>query len=287
MRLPGSRDGITAVSIRLTSSAAMRKFSAVSSMSASASAAYGLPCSSVSACAKSSRRPSIRLAIAWQTSARSQAESAAHFGCAVRAAATAASMSAELASGASAIDSPVTGERIVRTCSPVAATQLPPMKFSSVRTVTATGEILRGRRQAFDRVQGALDLRLVERDVLQLAGEVVVVRRHVEVPVPGKVEENRLLLSGLVRLLRSEDRAVDGVRGLRRRQDPLTAGERERRREDVVLQIRLGPHEPVAHELREERRRAVVAEPTGVNRRRHEVVAERVHRDERGQLARV
>src|SRR3989442_1904055 len=126
-----------AVSIRLTSSAAMRKFSAVSSMSGSASAAYGLPCSSESACANSSRRSSIRSAIAWQTAARSHADTAAYVGCAARDAATARSMSAELASADSAMVSPVTGETIFRTTSLVARTHLPPTKLSSVRTVTA------------------------------------------------------------------------------------------------------------------------------------------------------
>ena len=115
----GSCDGMIAVSIRFTSSAAMRKFSAVSSMSPSASAAYGLPCSSESSRAKSSRRSSIRSAIAWQILARSHAESAAHFGCAARAAATARPTSSALASGASASVSPVTGETTARTLSPV------------------------------------------------------------------------------------------------------------------------------------------------------------------------
>src|SRR6266487_635996 len=128
-----------AVSIRFTSSAAMRKFSAVSSISPSASAAYGLPCSSDSSRAKSSRRSSIRSAMAWQIFARPQAESAAHFGWAARAAATARAMSSAPASGASASVSPVTGETTARALSPVEGTHSPPMKFSRVRTVTAMG----------------------------------------------------------------------------------------------------------------------------------------------------
>src|SRR5581483_11627337 len=47
----------------------------------------------------------------------------------------------------------------------------------------------------------------------------------------------------------------------------------------------LGPHEAVAHELRHERRRTVVAKAAGMDRRRDEVMAERVHRDERRQPA--
>src|SRR5918992_571283 len=115
----------------------MRKFSAVSSMSGMASEAYGLPCSSESSRAKSSLRSSIRSAMAWQTSARSQAVSAAHPGCALRAAAAAPRTSSAPASGASASFSPVTGETTSREASERASTHSPPMKFCKVRTVTA------------------------------------------------------------------------------------------------------------------------------------------------------
>src|SRR3954451_4512809 len=152
MRLLTSCEGMIAVSIRFTSSAAIRKFSAVSSMSPRASAAYGLPCSSESSRAKSSRRSTIRSAIAWQIFARSQAVSAAHFGCAARAAATARPTSSTLASGASASVSPVTGETTARALSPVEATHSPPMKFSSVRTVTAMSDL------HFDRLELLLEL---------------------------------------------------------------------------------------------------------------------------------
>ena len=59
--------------------------------------------------------------------------------------------------------------------------------------------------------------------------------------------------------------------------------EAERGRERLVLLVgarldQAGLHEPAQH-----RRVAVVAEPARVHRRRHEVVAERVHRHERGQ----
>src|SRR5205085_7149749 len=58
-------------------------------------------------------------------------------GCAARAAATARSTSSALASGTSAIVSPVTGETIGRTFSPLDSTQSPPTKFSRTRTVVA------------------------------------------------------------------------------------------------------------------------------------------------------
>src|SRR4051812_17827458 len=51
------------------------------------------------------------------------------------------------------------------------------------------------RRQALEGVQRAIHLVLVERDVLEVAGEVVVVGAHVEVPVTGQVEEDRALLA--------------------------------------------------------------------------------------------
>src|ERR671924_1030578 len=89
--------------------------------------------------------------MAWQTFARSHAESVAHAGCALRAAATARSTSSTLAFGASARVSPVTGDTICRALSPVDATHSPPTKFSSVRTVTAIGaSLLRGDAQDVD-----------------------------------------------------------------------------------------------------------------------------------------
>src|SRR5437667_459325 len=79
-----------------------------------------------------------------------------------------------------------------------------------------TSSALRSSRSAADRVQRALDLSLVEGDVLEVAGEVVVVRGHVEVPVAREVEEDRPLLAGLVGFPRDLERAVDRVRRLGR-----------------------------------------------------------------------
>ena len=129
-----------------------------------------------------------------------------------------------------------------------------------------------------------LDLRLVELEVDELAGEVVVVGGHVEVAVAGEVEEDRPLDALLVGGGGRSQGAVDRVGGLGRRDDPLAAGEQHRRGEDVALEVGLGADQAVAQELRDERRRAVVAQAAGVDRGRHEVVAERVHRDERGEL---
>src|SRR5262245_46562704 len=86
----------------------------------------------------------MRSAIAWQTFALSQAESAAHLGCASRAALAARLTSSSLAFGASASFSPVTGETISRASSPVASTQSPATKFCSVFTAVAISSHSRG-----------------------------------------------------------------------------------------------------------------------------------------------
>src|SRR5437588_8101654 len=74
-----------------------------------------------------------------------------------------------------------------------------------------TAEVSGRCRQTFDRVECAPHLVLVQGDVLELAGEVLVVRAHVEMAVTGEVEEDRSLLPRLVGLLRDLERAVDRV----------------------------------------------------------------------------
>ena len=84
----------------------------------------------------------------------------------------------------------------------------------------------------------------------------------------------------------SNDRA-DRVRGLGRRDDPLGAGEPDRRLEGRRLRVRPRLDHALLDERADDRRVAVVAQAAGVDRRRHEVVAERVHRHQRGQPDRV
>src|SRR5207248_3464186 len=108
-----------------------------------------------------------------------------------------------------------------------------PTRRVAAATAASAARIRSGRRrQAFDRVQCAVDLALVQVDVLELAREVLVVRAHVEVAVAGQVEEDRLLLPRLVGGLRDPERAVDRVGGLGRGQDPLAPGELHGRGED-------------------------------------------------------
>ena len=57
--LPRRSLGMTAVSMRFTSSAAMRRFPTVSSISSTASLRHGLPCSSASSRERSSARSSM------------------------------------------------------------------------------------------------------------------------------------------------------------------------------------------------------------------------------------
>src|SRR5206468_660615 len=90
---------------------------------------------------------------------------------------------------------------------------------------------LGGSWQAFDRVQGTLHLALVQGDILELAREVVVVGRHIEVAVAGKVEQDGALLARLVGRLRNLQRPVNGVRGLRRRENSLASREEHGRGE--------------------------------------------------------
>src|SRR3990172_1531499 len=70
--------------------------------------------------------------------------------------------------------------------------------------------------------------------VLQLAGEVLVVGGEVEVAVAAEVEQDHPPLARLAGGQRLVDGGADGVGGLRRRQDALSAGELQRRVEDRV-----------------------------------------------------
>ena len=109
-----------------------------------------------------------------------------------------------------------------------------------------TGAPARRLGQRLDRPQRAGDLGLRQLVVLEAVVQVVVVGGHVEVAVAGQVEQDHLLVAGLVGPLGRVDRALDGVRGLGRRDDALGAGERDRRGEHVVLAVGLGPHQAVA-----------------------------------------
>ena len=110
--------------------------------------------------------------------------------------------------------------------------------------------------------------------ILEPACQVRVVRGEVEVPVAAEPEQDRLLLA-VGRLL---DHRADRVRRLRRRDDaPRSARTGPPPRTSRPACTRAPPRAPRAHERRPSaRRRGSAARWHG--RRRHEAVAERVHR---------
>src|SRR6266849_5887725 len=116
----------------------------------------------------------------------------------------------------------------------------------------ATSLRSRRNRQTLDRFEGSFQLFVSQREVDELAGEVVVVGGHVEMTVTGEVEEDRALDAGLVGGPRLLQGAVDCVCGLGSREDALAAGECHGGSEDVVLEVGLGSNQAVAYELRNE-----------------------------------
>ena len=87
--------------------------------------------------------------------------------------------------------------------------------------------------------------------------------------------------------MRLVDRNADGVVRLGRGHDALRPRELHAGLECRHLAHGACLYDPVVDELADQRRHAVVAQPAGVNRRRHEVVPERVHLHQRSHLARV
>src|SRR5918995_894957 len=80
----------------------------------------------------------------------------------------------------------------------VAASSIRAASISYVLTranICAPSSHLRGRGQIRDSVQRPLELAVVERDILEPAGEIVVVRGHVEMAVAGEIEEDGALLA--------------------------------------------------------------------------------------------
>ena len=112
--------------------------------------------------------------------------------------------------------------------------------------------------------------------------KISVVRGHVERAVARQVEQDHALLAGLARGLGLVEDGADRARRLGTGQDRLGAGEPDGGLERRVLLVRARLHHAGLDEARDERRVAVVAQAAGVHRRRHEVVAERVHGEERG-----
>ena len=136
--MPGAALSGILPSSRLPSSAAMRQNSISSPTSPSASAFSGLPWSSVSSRASSSRRRSHASATRCISSARSNPVRAAHAGNAALAAAIARRASSRPPSATGPSDSPVAG-LVASIVAPLAASHHSPSMNMRVLTATPTG----------------------------------------------------------------------------------------------------------------------------------------------------
>src|SRR5436309_10567941 len=140
---------------------------------------------------------------------------------------------------------------------------------------------MRARLDLRHAAQRFLDLRRGVLVVLKLAGQERLVGAEVEVAVPGEIEQDRALLAFLLGPLGLVDHDPDRVGRLRRRDDALAARELHRRLEGGELRHRGRLDHALVVELADQRRHAVVAQAAGVQRRRDERVAERVHLHQR------
>ena len=117
--------------------------------------------------------------------------------------------------------------------------------------------------------------------VLQVALDIRVVRRHVDQTVTGQVEEDDLLLAGLLALVGLADGGGDGVTALGSRDDTLGAGEEHAGLEGLELRDVDTLHEAVLDKLTDDHAGTVVAQTTGVDVGGLEVMAQRVHGQQR------
>ena len=123
-------------------------------------------------------------------------------------------------------------------------------------------------------------------EVLELARHVALVGGEVEVAVTAEVERDDLPVSRGLAAERLVDDDPDRVGRLGRRQEPFRAREGQRRLEGGVLVDGHRLDHLVVVQRAHQGRHAVVAEAAGVDRRRDEGVAERVHLDQRASSAR-
>ena len=117
------------------------------------------------------------------------------------------------------------------------------------------------------------------------AGDVLVVGAHVHEAVAGEVEEDDLLLAGLLALVRLVDGGGDGVAGLRSGDDAFGLGEELAGGEGIQLADVRGLDETVLEQLGDDGAGAVVAQAARVDVGGTEVVAQGEHRDQRGVAA--
>ena len=104
-------------------------------------------------------------------------------------------------------------------------------------------------------------------------------------PVPAEIEEDRPLLSFFLGAQRFANGSGDGVVRFRRRNDTFGARKLNPGGKRVQLLHRDGLHQSQIHHVRYQRSHAVIAQSAGVNPRRNERAAQRVHLDQRRQVS--
>src|SRR5579859_4363107 len=96
-----------------------------------------------------------------------------------------------------------------------------------------------------------------------------------------QVKEDYALLTSFLRQACFLDDRCDGVSGFWRRQDSLLAGEEHSRFEDGFLIVRLCFYDAFFVKLGDQRRHAMIAQASGMDIWRNEIVAQCMHLDER------
>ena len=113
--------------------------------------------------------------------------------------------------------------------------------------------------------------------VLQVALDERLIAGHVDEAVAGEVEEDDLLLAGLLAPAGLADGGRDGVARLGGRDDALCAGKEHACLEGLELRDVDAAHQPVLNQLADNHAGAVVAQTAGVDVGWLEVMAQREH----------
>ena len=105
--------------------------------------------------------------------------------------------------------------------------------------------------------------------------------------MPREVEEDRFGNAFLLRPFRFADRLCDGVSRFRSRDDTFRTGEENACGQSFRLRHGLGFDDLVFQQLAHDRTGSVIAQTSGVNVRRVEVVSQRIHREQRSEACHV
>ena len=116
--------------------------------------------------------------------------------------------------------------------------------------------------------------------VLEVTLDEGLVRRHVDETVTGEVEEDDLLLTSLLAFLSLPDGGCNGMTTLGGRDDALGAGEEHASLESLELWDVDTMHQTVLDQLADNHAGTMVAQSTGMNIARTEIMTEGVHRQQ-------